>query len=154
MATLATAALVTIPAGAALCFAAFWTVQSIGPVERTEAVTVTRSSTGDSHHLVFRTAEGERFEAWSADEGFDMPPGEPVRLEISEVGHQVRAVERLGERVAVGSGLALVFWAVLFGGWIQAAVLVGTAEQRRLGLGLAGSAAGLAAGAVPVFLLF
>jgi HAMP domain-containing protein len=151
-------ALFGLLAGAALTFATFWLLQAIGPVERAEAVVVARDSSRSgsklTRHLVLRTASGERFEAWSSDGNFDAWPGRPVRLEISEAGRTVRAVEVDGHRVAVDTGGVMVFWATLFGGGMLVGALAGAAESGRPVAAAVTTAASLGTGVLPVSLLF
>lgn len=145
-------------AGAALTFAAFWLLQAVGPVERVEAVVEARdtwrSGSEPSYHLVLRTASGEHFEAWSGDKSFGAPPGQPVRLEISDVGRTVRAVEVYGDRVEADTSGVLVFWATLFGGGMLVGTLAGAVESGRPVAAAVTTAASLGVGALPVLPLF
>jgi hypothetical protein len=151
-------ALFGLLAGAALTFATFWLLQAVGPVERAEAFVVARDSSRSgselTHHLVLRTASGERFEAWSSDKNFITRSGEPVRLEISEVGRTVRAVEVDGHRVAADTGGVLAFWVTLFGGGMLVGALAGAAESGRPVAAAVTTAASLGAGVLPVLPLF
>jgi hypothetical protein len=152
-------ALWAVFAGAVLTFGSHWLLQAIGPVERAEATTEARDnhdpgSGTRSYHLVLRTASGERFEAWGTDKRLDILPGEQVRVEISEVGHEVQGVEYYGRQVSTDGGGDLVFWSVLVGGGMLLAAVGACTEADRRVLAAAGTAAGLGVGALPVLLLF
>ncbi|MEV4149096.1 hypothetical protein AB0J40_35930 [Amycolatopsis sp. NPDC049691] len=145
--------------GAALAFGTFGVLDAGGPAEREEATVETRgqhesSSTGHQYDLALRTASGERFEVSSADAGLDLEPGSPVRLEISEVGRSVQAVEAAGHRVETGNspvGLGVAAALVAVVPLLFALICAATADRpARAALS---AAAGFLVGALPVVLL-
>ncbi|MFG1639700.1 hypothetical protein ACGFMK_05395 [Amycolatopsis sp. NPDC049252] len=159
-------ALWALLAGAALTLAAFWCLQSAGPAGWEEAVVEvadsgpstlsTEPGAGEDQkrHLVLRTASGEQFDAWGRDRHLGQPEGRWLRVEISEVGREVQAIEADGVRTAVDSSDLGAFWAVLIGGGLLLGALAACTEAKRPILAAAGMVAGLGAGALPVLLLF
>jgi hypothetical protein len=147
-------------AGAALAFGTLGILDAGGPAGREEATVETRgqhdsSSTGHRYDLVLRTASGERFEVDSADASFDLEPGSPVRLEISEVGRSVQAVETGGHRVETGnSPVAVGVFAALVAVMSLLCTLICVAEADRRALTALSASAGFLMGALPVLLLF
>ncbi len=146
--------------GAVLAFGVWGVLDAGGPAEREEATVETRgqhvsSSAGHQYDLVLRTASGERFEVDSADASLDLEPGSPVRLEISEVGRSVQAVEAAGHRVETGnSPVGLGVFAVLVAVMSLVFTLIFVAEADRRVLAALSAAAGFLVGALPVVLLF
>lgn len=146
--------------GAVLAFGVWGVLDAGGPAEREEATVETRgqhvsSSTGHRYDLVLRTASGERFEVDSADASLDLEPGSPVRLEISEVGRSVQAVEADGHRVENGnSPVGLGVFAVLVAVMSLVFTLIFVVEADRRALAGLSAAAGFLVGALPVVLLF
>ncbi|OXM66933.1 hypothetical protein [Amycolatopsis vastitatis] len=147
-------------AGALLAFGTYGVLDAGGPAKREEATVETRgqhvdSQAGHLYDLAVRTASGERFEVSSHDAGLDLEPGLPVGLEISEVGRSVQAVEAGGHRIpagdsAVGLGVIVGLYAAMLLAWgLAIAVVTG-----RLGAAALSMTAGLAVGALPVWLLF
>ena len=147
-------------AGAVLAFGTFGVLEAGGPVVRQEATVETRgqhvdSQIGRQYDLVLRTASGERFEVSSSEAGLDLEPGLPVRLEVSRVGRSVQAVEADGRRVETGnSPVGLGVFAVLVAVMSLVFTLIFVAEADRRVLAALSATAGLAAGALPVSLLF
>jgi hypothetical protein len=147
-------------AGAMLSFGTYGVLDSGGPVERDEATVEARGQHDDNHvghlyDLVLRTASGERFEASSHDATFDLEPGLPVTLEVSEVGRSVQAVEVAGRQVEVGnSPVAAGVFAALVAAMSLFFTLICVTETERPKLAALGAAAGFVAGVLPVLLLF
>ena len=146
--------------GALLAFGTYGVLEAGGPATREEATVETRgqhvdSQAGHLYDLAARTASGERFEVSAHDAGLDLEPGLPVRLEISEVGRSVQAVEAGGHRVSTGnSAVALGVFVGLYAAMLLAWALVIAVGTGRLGAAALSMAAGLGAGALPVLLLF
>ncbi len=159
-------ALWAVVAGAAFTLAVFWFLQAVGPSGWEEAVVEsadpghwpvsTEPGAGEDqqHHLVLRTASGERFEVWGKDRHLGQPAGTWLRVEISDVGREAQAIEVHGRRTTVDSGGLGVFFAASIGFGFLAGALGACAEARRPIPAVAGAVAGLGAGALPVFLLF
>jgi hypothetical protein len=147
-------------AGAALAFGTYGVLDAGGPAGREEATVQTRGqhvdrSSGHLYDLVLRTASGERFEASSPDATLDLEPGSPVRLEISEVGRSVQAVEARGHRVGVGnSPVAVGVFAALIAVLTLVFTLIGVAGADRPARAALSAVAGFLVGALPVVLLF
>jgi hypothetical protein len=158
-------ALWAVVAGATLTLATFWLLQAVGPSGREEATVEagdptewpvsTEPGAGEpKHHLVFRTASGERLEAWGRDRGLRLSPGTSLQVEISVVGREVQAIEVYGRRTTVDSGGLGVFFAGLIGcGFLVGAVGACADADRRIPA-VAGAVAGLGVGALPALLLF
>ncbi|WP_410668561.1 hypothetical protein [Amycolatopsis sp. cmx-4-68] len=148
-----------LPAGAVLAFTVFWFLQAIGPSRWEEATTVSLESYAvdaevRNHHLFLDTASGDRIEARGTDPDLDIQPGERVRVEVSEVGREVQAVELHGHRADAGASGDLAFCGALIGGGLLAAALAGAAEARDPLPAALIAIAGLGVGALPVLLLF
>jgi hypothetical protein len=147
-------------AGAALALGTWGVLDAGGPAEREEATVEARGqhesrSTGHRYDLVLRTAAGERFEVDSADASLDLEPGTPVRLEVSEFGRSVQAVEAGGHRVPVGnSPVAVGVFAVVIGAMALLLTLIWVVEADRRALAALTTTAGFLVGALPVLLLF
>ncbi|MBE8523709.1 hypothetical protein ILP97_40540 [Amycolatopsis sp. H6(2020)] len=147
-------------AGAMLAFGTFGVLDAGGPTERDEATVETRGQHDDNrighrYDLVLRTASGERFEVDSADASFDLEPGSPVRVEVSEVGRSVQAVEVGGHRVETGSSpVATGVFAALIAAMSLLFTLICVVEADRPKLAALSATAGLVVGALPVLLLF
>ncbi len=146
-------------AGAALAFGTYGVLDAGGPTGREEATVVTRgqheSDSGHRYDLVLRTASGERFEFSSPDATLDLEPGSPVRLEVSEVGRSVQAVETGGHRVEAGnSPVAIGFCVVVTAAITLLFTLIWVVEADRPALAALSAAAGFVVGALPVALLF
>ena len=147
-------------AGAMLAFGTYGVLDAAGPAKREEATVVTRgrhvdSQAGRRYDLAVRTASGERFDVSSSDAGLDLEPGLPVRLEISEVGQSVQAVEAGGHRVSTGnSAVALNVIMGLYAAILLVCALVIAVGSGRFGRAALGMTTGLAVGALPVLLLF
>jgi hypothetical protein len=147
-------------AGAALAFGTFGVLDAGGPAGREEATVETRGqhvdkSIGHRYDLVLRTASGERFEVDSADAGLDLEPGSPVRLEISEVGRSVQAVDARGHRVEVGnSPFGVGVFGVVAAAMALFFTLICVAEEDRPAQAALSAAAGFVVGVLPVLLLF
>ncbi|MEU0794623.1 hypothetical protein ABZ342_31570 [Amycolatopsis sp. NPDC005961] len=147
-------------AGAALAFGTWGVLDAGGPAEREEATVESRgqhdsSSTGHRYDLVLRTAAGERFEVESGDASLDLEPGVPVRLDVSELGRSVQAVEAAGHRVRVGnSPVAVGVFVAAIAVMALVFTLIWVAEADRPALAALTATAGFAAGALPVLLLF
>jgi hypothetical protein len=105
-------------------------------------------------HLVLRTASGEQFDVWGRDRHLGRPEGTWLRVEISEVGRDVQAIEADGLRTAVDSSDLGAFWAGLIGGGLLLGAVGGGTDAERPILAAAGVVAGLGVGALPVLLLF
>ncbi|MGW3965599.1 hypothetical protein ACWED2_37665 [Amycolatopsis sp. NPDC005003] len=157
---LITPAVFAAVAGAVLAFGTFGIVQAGGSGEREEAVVETRNDVdmgmqGRRYDLVLRTASGERLATSGGDRNLDLQPGTPVLLEISKLGRSVRAVEADGRRTATLNSPAPLGIVVVF---IAAPLLLLTlgaaASAGRPALATLSVTAGLAAGALPVLLLF
>ncbi|MFF1607511.1 hypothetical protein ACFVYA_06980 [Amycolatopsis sp. NPDC058278] len=146
--------------GAALAFGTYGVLDAGGPAGREEATVQTRGqhvdrSIGHLYDLVLRTASGERFEVSSPDATLDLEPGSPVRLEISEVGRSVQAVEARGHRVGVGnSPVAVGIFVALIAVMTLVFTLVCVTEADRPALAALSAAAGFLLGALPGVLLF
>lgn len=159
-----------VVAGAALTLGTFWLLQAYGPSGREEAVveaadhgewtpsTEPGANEDRTHHLVLRTASGERFEAQGKERKLNVSKGTWLQAEISDVGREVQAIEVDGRRVDVSSGGVeiFIFLAGLMGFQMLGFAIgeaLGASEDRPI---LAGPVvvAGLAAGAWPVSLLF
>ncbi|GLY41336.1 hypothetical protein Amsp01_073590 [Amycolatopsis sp. NBRC 101858] len=148
-----------VAAGAGLTFAVYGILESVGPVERAEAVVevshdYASGSTKHIYHLVLRTASGELFEAEGSEKGLGVRVGDDVGIEISAVGREVQAVRVYRRRVPTDAGESLAFWAVLAGGGALVGALAKAAETRRALPAALSTAAGLAAGVAPALLLF
>jgi hypothetical protein len=146
-------------AGAGLTFALYGILESVGPVERAEATVEASENDGSvtgtpTYRLVLRTASGERFEASGKEKGLDVPAGQQVQVEISDVGREVQAIVRHRRWAGTDSGEGLAFWMVVFGGGTLIGALSTAAEIRRPLPAVLSTAAGLAAGVAPVLPLF
>jgi hypothetical protein len=159
-------ALWAVVAGAAFTLAVFWFLQAVGPSGREEAIVEAADPThwpvssepgageDQQHHLVLRTASGERFEVWGRDRHLGQAEGTWLQVEISDVGREVQAIEVDGRRTTVDSGGLGVFFAALIGcGFLVGAVGAG-ADARRPIPAAAGAVAGLGAGVLLVLPLF
>ncbi|RSM50263.1 hypothetical protein DMA12_03205 [Amycolatopsis balhimycina DSM 5908] len=146
--------------GVVLALGMLGVLEADGPAGREEATVETRgqhvdSSRGHLYDLVLRTASGEHFEVSSADAGLDLEPGLPVRLEISEVGRSVQAVEAGGRRISTGnSAVAAGIFGVLLAVTPLLFALMMAVESGRPVLAALSATAGFLAGALPVLLLF
>ncbi|WP_410639550.1 hypothetical protein [Amycolatopsis sp. lyj-346] len=146
--------------GTSLAFGTYGVLDAGGPAGWEEATVQTRGqhverTTGRLYDLVLRTASGEHFEVSSPDATLDLEPGSPVRLEISEVGRSVQAVEARGHRVGVGnSPVAVGVFAVLIAVMTLVFTLICVTQADRPALAALSAAAGFLAGALPVVLLF
>jgi hypothetical protein len=161
-------ALCAVLAGVAFTFGTLWLIQALGPSGREEAVVEavddgggewqpgTQRPTGEvrARHLVLRTASGERFEAWVKDRRLSVSPGTSLQVEISDVGREVQAIEVDGRRVAAETGDGGTFLVGLVAlGMLGAAFGWASESDRPILVGPV-VVAGLAAGALPVLLLF
>jgi hypothetical protein len=159
-------ALWAVVAGAALTLGTFWLLQAFGPSGWEEAVveatddggwtpsTEPGANTGPTHHLVLRTASGERFEARGKDRKLGVWSGTWLQVEVSDVGRAVQAIEVDGRRVTVDSGGLGIFLVGLVGVGMLGSALGEALESGRPILAGPMLVAGLGAGALPVLLLF
>jgi hypothetical protein len=147
-------------AGAVLAFGTLGVLDASGPAEREEATVEARGqhvdrAVGHRYDLVLRTASGERFEVDSADAGFDLEPGLPVSLEVSRVWGSVQAVEAGGRRFPTGnSPVGVGIFVLMVAAMPLFLTLITAARTGRPALAALSAAAGLAAGALLVVLLF
>lgn len=159
-------ALWAVVAGAACTLAVFWFLQAVGPSGWEEAVVEsadpvqwplsTEPGAGEDqqHHLVLRTASGERFEVRGKDRHLGQSEGTWLQVEISDVGREAQAIEVYGRRTTVDSGGLGVFLAALVGFGFLSGALGACADAKRPIPAMAGAVAGLGAGALSVLLLF
>ncbi|WP_410625293.1 hypothetical protein [Amycolatopsis sp. cmx-8-4] len=159
-------ALWAVVAGAAATLAVVWFLQAVGPSGWEEAVVEaadpvqwpvsTEPGAGEDqqHHLVLRTASGERFDVRGKDRHLGRPAGTWLRAEISDVGREVQAIEVDGRRTTVDSGGLGIFVAALTGLGFLAGALGACADAKRPIPAVAGAVAGLGAGVLLVSRLF
>jgi hypothetical protein len=159
-------ALWAVVAGAALTLGTFWFLQAFGPSGREEAVveaadygawtpsTEPGANENRAYHLIVRTASGERFETSGHGLRIGVSSGTSLQVEISDVGRELQAIEVHGRRAGVDSGGAGVFFAGLVGVGMLGTALGEALESGRPILAGLVPVAGLAAGALPVLLLF
>ena len=147
-------------AGAVLALGTFGVLEAGGPAGREEAIVEARGQHDDNrrghlYDLVLRTASGERFEVSAHDAIFDLEPGLPVTLEISEVGRSVQTVEADGHRVPTGnSPVAVGVFAALIAAMTLVFTVMAAMYTGRPALAALSATAGFLAGALPVLLLF
>ncbi|MEU4249450.1 hypothetical protein AB0F15_18765 [Amycolatopsis sp. NPDC026612] len=144
--------------GAALAFGTFGLLQTGGPAEREEAtvetVTYEPGSEGRGYVLALRTASGESLEVADGDQGLDLRPGKHVRLEISEFGRSVQAVEADGRRTPTGMSLFGVGYLMVLVLTLPLLLMLLTAAATARPVPAAlSAAAGFLVGALPVVLL-
>jgi hypothetical protein len=159
-------ALWAVVAGASLALGTFWLLESVGPagweeafVEKADPSQWTVSDEpgareSERHHLVLRTASGERLEASGRGRHLGVSRGTWLQVEISDIGREVQAIQVEGRRTSVESGGLGAFVAGLIGCGMLVTAGAAAVETDRPALAGLTVPAGLAAGVAPVLLLF